>query len=282
MADTTRQPVSEPIAHEDPQRDRVVESLLVAGLDLYFAGDYERAIHAWTRVLFLDRSHARARAYIERARQVLAERQRETDELLHRGLAALDAGDSERARQLLGQVVRRGGPYEAAQAALERLERLEHARGRPAERPARPQAAPLAAEGPSARSPRQARRATPLLLAATLALLVAAVALTVAWDRFDAWWAGEPRGAAPAAGARPSPPLPYPLASDLAVRRARTLFARGHLHEALAALETVPAADPRFAEAERLRADVQRALLATIGQPAAPPSAPAGDGSGRP
>jgi len=282
VADTTRQPVSQPLADGEPQRDRVIESLLVAGLDLYFAGDYERAIHAWTRVLFLDRSHARARAYIERARQVLAERQRETDELLHRGLAALDAGDSERARQLLAQVVRRGGPYEAAQAALERLERLDHARGQPAERPTRPQAAPGAAEHPSDRSGRQTRRSTPLLLAATLALLLAAVALTVAWDRFDAWWAGEPRVTAPVTGARPAPPLPYPLASDLALRRARTLFARGHLHEALAALETVSAADPRVAEVERLRADVQRALLATIGQPAAPAPAPAADGSGRP
>lgn len=282
MADTTRQPVSEPLAGGEPQRDRVIESLLVAGLDLYFAGDYERAIHAWTRVLFLDRSHARARAYIERARQVLAERQRETDELLHRGLAALDAGDSEHARQLLAQVVRRGGPHEAAQAALERLERLEHARGRPAERPARPRAAPAAAGRPSDRCGRQIRRSTRLLLTVTTVLLVAAVALTVAWDRFDAWWAGEPRVAAPVGGARPAPPLPYPLVSDLAVRRARTLFARGHLHEALAVLDTVPVADPRFAEAERIRADVQRALLATMGARAAPPPAPARDGSGRP
>ena len=38
--------------------------------------DYEQAIHVWTRVLFLDRGHARARAYIERARSALAERQR--------------------------------------------------------------------------------------------------------------------------------------------------------------------------------------------------------------
>lgn len=280
MVDTTRQPVPESLAEGAPQRDRVVESLLVAGLDLYFAGDYERAIHAWTRVLFLDRSHPRARAYIERARQVLAERQRETDELLHRGLAALDAGDGERARHLLAQVVRRGGPHEAAQAALERLELLEHARGRPAERPIRPHVPPAAADRPSARPRHPARPSTALLLVATLALLVVAVGLTVAWDRLDAWWAGEPDMPAPAAVVRPSPPLPYPGTADLALRRARTLFARGHLHEALAVLDTVPAADPRYAEAERIRADVQRALLATVDSPAAPASA--GDGSGRP
>ena len=44
--------------------NETIESLLVAGLDRYFAGDYDGAIHAWTRVLFLDRRHARARAYI--------------------------------------------------------------------------------------------------------------------------------------------------------------------------------------------------------------------------
>src|SRR5262245_66501977 len=106
MADLTRQPAAEAHAAErDDDRDHTIESLLVTGLDLYFAADYERAIHAWTRVLFLDRNHARARAYIERARLVLAERQRETDELLHRGLAALDAGETDNARTLLASAV---------------------------------------------------------------------------------------------------------------------------------------------------------------------------------
>ena len=46
-----------------------LEALLVDGLERYFTGRYEDAIHLWTRVLFLDRSHARARAYIDRARR---------------------------------------------------------------------------------------------------------------------------------------------------------------------------------------------------------------------
>ena len=48
------------------------ETLLVDGLDRYFAGQYEEAIQIWTRVLFLDRAHARARAYIDRARTAVA------------------------------------------------------------------------------------------------------------------------------------------------------------------------------------------------------------------
>jgi hypothetical protein len=49
-----------------PERDRDarVEELLLGGLDHYFAGHYDLAINVWTRVLFLDRGHARARAYI--------------------------------------------------------------------------------------------------------------------------------------------------------------------------------------------------------------------------
>jgi len=45
-------------------RDAKIEQLLLVGLDHYFAAHYELAINVWTRALFLDRSHARARAYI--------------------------------------------------------------------------------------------------------------------------------------------------------------------------------------------------------------------------
>ena len=45
------------------ERDARVEQLLLQGLDYYFAGAYESAIHVWTRVLFLDRGHDRARVH---------------------------------------------------------------------------------------------------------------------------------------------------------------------------------------------------------------------------
>ena len=77
-----------------------MEQLLLQGLDYYFGGAYESAIHVWTRVLFLDRGHDRARAYIERARGAQAERQRESEELLHRGVAAFDRGETSDARSL--------------------------------------------------------------------------------------------------------------------------------------------------------------------------------------
>ena len=70
------------------ERDARVEELLLAGLDHYFGGQHELAISVWTRVLFLDRGHARAKAYIDRARSAIAEQQREGDELLQTGAAA--------------------------------------------------------------------------------------------------------------------------------------------------------------------------------------------------
>src|SRR4030095_15943913 len=94
---------------------------------------HELAITVWTRVLFLDRTHARARAYIERARTAIAERQREGDELLHAGLAAFTRGDAGDARRLLTSAVEQGARPEEAFAALERMDRLA---------PAEPAAAP--------------------------------------------------------------------------------------------------------------------------------------------
>src|SRR5688572_21457040 len=110
----------------DRDRDARIEELLVTGLDYYFSGQYDPAINVWTRVLFLDRSHARARAYIERARGAVAEKHREAEELLHIGADALTRGDRATARQLLTSAEQAGGGEEAL-ALLHRLDRLEAA-----------------------------------------------------------------------------------------------------------------------------------------------------------
>jgi hypothetical protein len=106
------------------ERDARVEHLLLQGLDHYFAGRYDTAVHVWTRVLFLDRGHARARAYIERARSAQAERQRESDELLHQGVAAFDRGDTGDAKELLTAAVSQGASPEVALSYLGRIDRL--------------------------------------------------------------------------------------------------------------------------------------------------------------
>jgi len=109
----------------DPNRDAKIEELLLSGLDHYFAARYDHAINIWTRVLFLDRSHPRARAYIDRARGALAERQRASDELLESGVAAFHRGESARARRLLHDALDQGAQPEAALSVIDRLHRLE-------------------------------------------------------------------------------------------------------------------------------------------------------------
>ena len=84
--------------------DARIEHLLVTGLDHYFAGEFEAAINLWTRVLFLDRNHDRARAYIDRARSAQAEQQRISEALVHEGLEAFDKGEVVRARALAKQL----------------------------------------------------------------------------------------------------------------------------------------------------------------------------------
>src|SRR4051812_5820246 len=114
-------------AASDADRDAKIEQLLLAGLDHYFAAHYDHAISVWTRVLFLDRSHARARAYIERARSALAERQRQSEELLQHGVDAFQRGDGDEARRLVQAAIDGGAPADEALAVLERLNRLDPA-----------------------------------------------------------------------------------------------------------------------------------------------------------
>src|SRR5918996_5708743 len=102
----------------DRDREARIEQLLVLGLDHYFAEQHELAINVWTRVLFIDRGHARARAYIERGRSAAAERQRKGDELLHTGAAAFDRGDADAARELIASAVDHGPSRDGALALL--------------------------------------------------------------------------------------------------------------------------------------------------------------------
>jgi thioesterase domain-containing protein len=58
-------------------------------------------------------------------------------------------------------------------------------------------------------------------------------------------------------------PLPVLSTTDVAFVRARTLYARGRLAEALVALDQVEMQDTRRAEADKLRVEIQQLLLAT-------------------
>ena len=247
-------------------RDAKIEQLLLAGLDHYFAAQYEQAIDVWTRALFLDRSHPRARAYIERARSAVAERQRQSEELLHTGVAAFQRGEGDEARRLLKAAIDGGAPPDEALAVLERLDRLETAIS-PAASPTQdsPAGVPRAVA---------ARSRSRLGVAATMLIVTAALALGgyAAMPRMEAMWRRwlaqqtvTPANAAPPVTREQA--LAIPRRGEMALARARALAAGGHLSDALATLDQVRPTDPQRPDADALRADIQRQLLALVQMP---------------
>jgi hypothetical protein len=251
-----------PASSEAPDRDRDarVEELLLSGLDHYFSGHHDLAINVWTRVLFLDRGHARARAYIERARSAIAERQREGEELLHTGVAAFQRGDQAEARSLLTSAVERGTGGEEAMALLQRLDRLEPA-AQPAEPPARPPVRTSRDVVPPPSEPAGRTRLAWIVTGIVAGVVLAALTLLSIGDQ-GAQWLGLSRDARTPPVARAEEPLPVPGASELTLARARALRSRGHLREALDALQAVRYGDRLQAEADALRGAIQQELLA--------------------
>jgi hypothetical protein len=245
-----------------------IEQLLLSGLDHYFGGHYEQAINIWTRVAFLERGHGRARAYIERARSALAERQRESEELVHTGIAAYEAGDLQAARELLTRAVEQGGANETALLFLQRLSRLDVVSG--------------AARSPETTSrPRGARREQPQAATsvgswiATIAASVLVIGLVAVGALAVRSWLVELPVAAPLGEPAQAEAVPIVRASDTRVSRARDLVVGGRPHDALVLLNEIDIADPLRVEADRLTADIQRGLLA--GASAAPTAAAVGE-----
>ena len=261
--------MADPLRHDEPSsaaegRDARIEELLLAGLDHYFTGQHELAISVWTRVLFLDRSHARARAYIERARSAVAERQREGEELLQTGTAAFLRGDAEDARRLLRSAVDRGVSPDEAMALLDRIDRIASpADVAPAARPRRGwrSVTRRAASPVTARTARGGMSIMTLVL--VLGIGVAAGASVVIY--IDAY--GSSRTAISALGRQTTPPahrddpLPIAASAEVTMTRAQALAASGRLREALDALDTIRFGDPLRDEADRLRGTIQDELL---------------------
>ena len=262
---------AQPAAEDDAR----IEHLLVTGLDHYFAGEFEHAINLWTRVLFLDRTHDRARAYIERARSAQAERQRISEALVHQGLDAFDKGEVVRARELLIDALAQGASHDVALGVLGRIDRLEVGQ-RTAARDVPPaRRRPFSAPAVDAdHEPRQ--RVTLAVWLTTTAAIVAVAAISFVIvtpnGRAD-WFPVQAPAGAPAPLLVTPAPLPVPAPTEAYLSQARAMFAGGKLRDALRALDRVPPGDTLRADAERLRGDIQRELLAVATAEAAASSA---------
>ena len=255
-------------------RESRTEALLVEGLDHYFRANYEEAIHLWTRLLFIDRTHARARAYISRARTALGERARRADEVLHAAGDRLDAGDLDQARYLLATAEQTSGADEKIAELWARLERGE--RTRPASIPG---SSPAIVDVRPLRSWR--RRARAVVQGLTIAAFSVLVATALASPVVGDWIEGR-SGASSTQLVAPDSPLTVLSADDVALVRARNLYDRGRLAEALAVLRQAEFVSGSLDGADQLRAEIQRWLLMSRPVGAAPLAAAPWPEGGRP
>jgi hypothetical protein len=241
-----------------------IEHLLVTGLDHYFAGEFEQAINLWTRVLFLDRNHDRARAYIDRARSAQAERQRVSEALVHQGLEAFDKGEVARARELLSDALDQGASHDVALGVLGRIDRLDvgHTAAKPLTTIRR---RPFSRPAPGVQTEPGHRGTLALWLTTAAAVVLISVTAFVLvspggiadWFPAQATTTGAPVQLSPTPG-----PLPLPAPTETYLVQARSMFANGKLRDALRALDRVPVGDSLRDQADRLRGDIQRELLA--------------------
>jgi hypothetical protein len=258
-----------------PSQDPRIESLLLAGLDRYFAGEFEHAIQVWSRVFFLDRGHARARAYIDRARGAIAERQREAEARTARpdgaGVVQGDAGARvELAEPLPGVSTLRTRPAAATAVARASVSAdAGHARTSGALARAATSATPgVTAPEPVGHdaAPRGGRLRARLvaqfaLVALAAVLLFGAGYVVAARDRLAVWWG------APAQPPRSVPAMIREVAADAPsteelLDRARRHLAAGRADAALAVLKAIAASDPQRSTADALEARAMRALQA--------------------
>jgi len=106
------------------------------------------------------------------------------------------------------------------------------------------------------------------------AIVVATATAIVLGGPVLSWMIDVPTAVPPTAQA--AEPLPIVRTADTLLDRARGFYTGGHLHDALRLLDRIDIADPVRAEADRLRTDVQRDLLAAASAGTSGPSDAAG------
>lgn len=155
-----------------------IRALLAQGWDLLRAGRSREAADAFGRVLLQRADAPEARRGIEDARRALAEEARQLDACMDEASGAVERGDRDVARELLEDVILRGGDRDRALVLLDRLSE----RGGRVELPPVPAPKPLQDDPPEL-GPRRvwSRRLFVAGSAFAFGLLAAGVAFS--WER---------------------------------------------------------------------------------------------------
>jgi hypothetical protein len=238
--------------------DTHVDRLLREGQAFLAEGRGREASLRFSRVLLGDPRHDAARRGEAYARALLDEEQRRAAVCLEDAYEALGAGDLRAAREGAATALSRGADPDRVQPLLDELD--ERA-GRLAEA-----AAPSEAAVPE-RSPRARLAALPRAVFVTGFALVVAGLLGVAvasWDRMLGVLAEAPKPTTTAAP--PVASLPAPPPGEVALQEARRLLAQGEAESAVRALDRIPAQDPNYPYARRLRAEAEASVLGGVGR----------------
>jgi tetratricopeptide (TPR) repeat protein len=247
---------------------RSINGLLEQGRGLFRRGRLQQAIHVWTRILFLDRNNRAARAAIEQAKSVIAERQREMDALVLEAARSAAAGDRRGAQKRLARVLALDPRHAEGRGLWEKIEEQTR-RGEVrsgslalAGSPAEEEASPSQRRRVVAPSSVKTESASPLKMAAfffsALCLFAAgAVYVHLNWDFLvsDGRPSAEPN--------QPTLDVPtgLPSLSELHYFNGTRLYTKGSYREALSELALVDPENPNFEEARSLILRIEGRLL---------------------
>ncbi|MCS7312924.1 MAG: tetratricopeptide repeat protein, partial [Acidobacteria bacterium] len=116
-------PSSRPVsAGPVPPPSDPVRQLIQKGQTLFDQGRYHEAIQTWMDVFMYDLTNAEVQDLIQRAQQKIAQARAQSPVRVEEARAAFQAGQPERARQLLMQVLEADPHHEEARRLLEALE----------------------------------------------------------------------------------------------------------------------------------------------------------------
>jgi tetratricopeptide (TPR) repeat protein len=255
--------------------------LLRQGEEFYSRGFYHQAIHVWTRILFLDRGNPDARLRIDRAKEALAERERQLDAAIAEAKGLFESGRIHQARERVRSVLAVNGSHTEAVALEAAIEALQRRNEPPRERPreadalAAPPATPpqgvvfKVARGPKRSSTPGARLATSrfkmtaFVFVALLLFAGSLLYLNENWEAIVSDGANRPPAGLTRTPAGLSDRLAasVPDLSRLRYYNGERLFAQGRYREALAELRLVDRDSKVTSEARSLILCIEDRLL---------------------